>query len=137
MIFWFGETRRFFCLDSGKCITVWKTYNNKCYIIPDKYYGLLKPSDNYIELSNTSALTIYSTTDLPNAIIYKSDQNLKVTNNNKNKIAFYDYNSDIERFDRIIYTPYAQKNNDIKSNARVIDIFIKDNYAIDKDGKKL
>lgn len=134
---WYGESRSFFCLDNGKCITVWKTYNNVCYIIPGKYYGLLKPSENVIESSNNNNLTIYFTSELPNAFVYKSEQELKINNSKKGEFIFYDYNSDVKKFDTILYIPNAKKNNDIKSNAQLIDVFIRDNFALDKDGKRL
>ena len=72
---WYGESRSFYCLDNGKCITVWKTYNNVCYIIPGKYFGILKPSKNVIESSNNNNLTIYFTSELPDAFVYKSELN--------------------------------------------------------------
>jgi len=43
LVTWFGESRKFFCLEDGNCVTVWKTFNG-CYIIPGKYYGIVKPS---------------------------------------------------------------------------------------------
>lgn len=137
LFIWYGESRKFFCFDDGKCLTVWKTYNNVCYIIPGKYYGMFKPSKNFIKSSNTDNLTIFFTSELPNVFIYKSEHDLKVNNSNKDEFIFYDYNSDIKKFDRIIYTPNAKKNNDIRDKVRLIDLFIQDNYALDKDGKKL
>jgi hypothetical protein len=134
---WFGESRNFFCLDNGNCITTWKTYNNVCYIIPGKYYGLVKPSKNYIQSTNNNTLTIYMSSELPNTIVYKSNQPLKVVNSDKKEFYFYDYNLEVEKFDNIMYMPNAKKNNDIKENVRLIDLFIQENYAIDKNGKKL
>jgi hypothetical protein len=134
---WHGESRRFFCVDNDKCITVWKTYNNVCYIIPGKYYGLLKPSGNVMESSNNNNLTIYFTSQLPNAFVYKSEQELKISNNKKDEFIFYDYNSDFKKFDTILYIFNAKKNNDLKQNAQLLDIFIRDNFALDRDGKRL
>lgn len=134
---WYGESRKFFCLDNGTCVTVWKTYNNVCYIIPGRYYGIIKPSDNFIESSNNNFLTIYFTSELPNALIYKSEQALKIKNTDKDKLVFYDYNSNIQRFDSILYAANAKRNNDIKDNARLIGVFVGENYALDKGGKHL
>jgi hypothetical protein len=69
---WYGESRKFFCLEDGKCITVWKTYNNVCYVIPGKYYGLWAPSNNFIKTSNLNELTIFFTDELPNTLIVQS-----------------------------------------------------------------
>jgi hypothetical protein len=134
---WYGESRKFFCLDNGKCVTVWKTYDDVCYIIPGRYYGIFRPSDNFIQSSNTNFLTIYFTGELPNLLVYKSEEPLKVSNTNKHKWIFYDYKSNIQKFDSILYVANAKRNNDIKSNARLMDIFIQENYALDKNGKHL
>lgn len=136
-VVWYGESRNFFCLDNGRCVTVWKTFNNVCYIIPGRYYGILRPSDNFIESSNSNFMTIYFTSELPNVFIYKSDQSLKIKNASKEKVVFYDYNSNIQKFDSILYIPNAKKNNEIKGNARLMDVFIRENYALDKYGKHL
>jgi hypothetical protein len=136
-VIWYGESRKFFCLDQGKCVTVWKTFNNVCYIIPGKYYGVLKPSDNFIQSSNNNFVTIYFTSQLPNVIIYKSEQPLKVNNISKDKLIFYEYNSNIQKFDSLLYIPGAKRNNDLNDNARLMDILIEENYALDKDGKQL
>jgi hypothetical protein len=134
---WYGESRKFFCLDNGKCVTVWKTYDDVCYIIPGRYYGIFRPSDNFIQSSNTNFLTIYFTGELPNLLVYKSEEPLKVSNTNKHKWIFYDYKSNIQKFDSILYVANAKRNNDIKSNARLMDIFNQENYALDKNGKHL
>src|ERR1700720_4395948 len=84
-LIWYGESRKFFCLNNGKCVTVWKTYNNVCYIIPGRYYGIIRPSDNFIESSNNNFLTIYFTSELSNVFTYKSEQTLKINNISKDK----------------------------------------------------
>jgi hypothetical protein len=134
---WFGESRRFFCLESGECITVWKTYNNVCFIIPGKYYGIFRPSGNYIETSNSNNLTIYFTREFPNSLIYKSENVLVTKNDIKQPFVFYDYNTDTSKFDEILYLPNAKKNNDLKDNAQFIEIFTHENFALDKHGNKL
>lgn len=70
-------------------------------------------------------------------LVYKSEEPLKVSNTNKHKWIFYDYKSNIQKFDSILYVANAKRNNDIKSNARLMDIFIQENYALDKNGKHL
>ena len=134
---WYGESRKFYRLDDGTSVTVWKTYNNICYIIPGRYYGILKPSDNFIESSNLNFLTIYFSSELPNALIFKSEEPLKVSNASKEKMTFYAYESNKRKFDSILYLPNAKRNNDIKSDAQLLDIFVLENYAMDKNGKYL
>lgn len=137
ILIWYGEARKFFCLDDGKCVTVWKTYNNICYVIPGEYYGLFKPSENFIQTTNTNNLTIFFTNELPDAFIYQSDQDVIINDMKKDDFVFYDLNSNSQKFIKILYPSNAKKSSDLKDNARLIDIFIQENYAIDKDGKKL
>ena len=96
-----------------------------------------KTFKNYIQSSNTNTITIYISSELPNTIVYKSEQDLKVVSSDKKEFIFYDYRLEAEKFDSIFYIPNAKKNNDTKDNARLIDIFIQENYSIDKNGKKL
>jgi hypothetical protein len=137
ILIWYGESRRFFCLDNGDCITVWKTYNNVCFIIPGKYYGIVRPSNNYIESSNTNLLTVYFSPELPGALVVQSGQGVKINNENMHEFAFYKYETDTGRFNNILYMPDAKKRSDMKAGARLMDIDIRENYALDKDGKKL
>jgi hypothetical protein len=134
---WLGESRRFFCVGNGAYITVWKTYNNTCYIIPGKYYGLLKPSKNYIESSNTNSMSIFYTNLLPHAFVYKSEENLIINNSNKREFTIYNYDWDVKKFDKILYTPNARKSSDVNPGVYLVNIFIQENYALDKDGKRL
>jgi hypothetical protein len=134
---WFGESRSFFCLDNGNCLTVWKTYGNHCYIIPGKFYGVIKPQDNYIQSANTNTLTIFYAKELPKGIIFSSEQALEVKNDDKNQVSFYDYNRDKERYNHMLYKPGAKKVNDLKDDASMIDIYVLENYATDKNGKNL
>ena len=52
--YYYTGYRRFFISDrtGEKHITVWTSFNNRCYVIPGKYYSPFKPSDNYIETVN-------------------------------------------------------------------------------------
>jgi hypothetical protein len=134
---WIGESRKFFCLNDDYCITVWKTYNNVCFVIPGKYYGLVKPSTGYLQTSNSNTMTLYFSNELPNSLVFKSDQNLKVFSNEIDGYIFFDYSLNSEKFDSLLYITNPKKNSDIKDNVSLIDLFIPENYAIDKRGKKL
>ena len=136
IIIWLGESRRFFCLEDGYCVTVWKTYN-VCYIIPGKYYGIVKPSGQYIESSNTNLITIFFSKELPAAFIFQSSGEVKIYDGVKHEFTFYDYTKDTSRFDKILYMPNAVKRSDIKADAGLMDIDIRENYATDRSGKKL
>jgi hypothetical protein len=136
-ILWFGESRSFFCLSNGKCVTVWKTYNDVCYIIPGKYYGIFRPANDFIKTTNSNNLTIYFTDEIPNAFIFRSEQDIEINNDGKNKYVFYDYNQYKEKFDKVLDREYATKNSDVKNDAQLIDIIIYDDFALDKNGRTL
>ncbi|MDW3195742.1 MAG: hypothetical protein R8G66_25430 [Cytophagales bacterium] len=52
--YYFIGYRRFFLSDrtGEKYITIWTSSNNRCYVIPGKYYSPFKPSEDYIETLN-------------------------------------------------------------------------------------
>lgn len=131
------ESRKFFCLSNRNCVTIWKTYNNVCYIIPGKYYGLTKPAGNFIESTNTNNITLYFSDALPNTFVYKSEQKLKIHNDVKNTFVFYNYDSNEKKFDSVLYMPDAKRLRDVKPNVQLMDVSIQENYAIDKNGKNL
>lgn len=137
VLIWYGEKRSFYCLSVGKCVTVWKTYGNTCYIIPYNYYGLFKPSGNYMITTNTNDLAIYWTEQLGDSIVVRCDKNYEIKNNNEKKTLLIDYNGNKDKFHEIFYKPNAKKFNDIKNNIKLIEISIKENYATDKNGNKL
>jgi hypothetical protein len=134
---WYGESRKFYCLDNGRCITIWKTYNNVCFIVPGKYYGIVKPSGNYIESSNTNLLTIYFSKEMPRSLIIQCEQELKINNEKTDAFTFYRYETDTGRFNSLLYFSSAKKRSDMKSGAGLMYIDIHENYALDKYGKKL
>jgi hypothetical protein len=70
LVIWFLEGRRFYCLENGKCITLWKFSNGTSYIMPYKYYGLTKPSDNYVETKSIGYIDIFWTDSLPNVVLF-------------------------------------------------------------------
>ncbi len=80
-------------------------------------------------------MTIFFSDELPNALIFSSEQKVKVYNGNKIKWDFYAYNSDEKKFDEILYKPYAKLFSDIKENADLIEVDVLENYATDKRGK--
>ena len=135
--FWYGESRRFYCLDNGRCITVWKTFNNGCFIVPGKYYGVVRPSNNYIESSNTNLLTIFFCEKLPKSLIVQCEQGVKINNDKTDVFTFYRYETDTSKFKNLLYSPSAKKRSDMRPGSGLIDINIRENYALDKVGKEL
>ena len=103
------EDRDFVC-SRGKCVTDWKTYGRNRYIIPGKYYGLLKPSnlDNYVKAKyHSSGIVIIWKNDSDTLLAQKDTDDL-IFNNNKNKAFIIDYNSDKRHYDSL-YTYYDKK----------------------------
>jgi len=53
LYYFFDYKRHIICdQEEQKFITIWTRFGNVCYIIPGKYYGLTKPSGNYIETAS-------------------------------------------------------------------------------------
>ena len=136
-VIWFAESRSFFCLQNGRCITVWKTFGDVCYIAPGKYFGVLAPSTDFIKTSNTSDITIFFYDELPNILIYQSDDIVEVkTGSGKNPV-LYDFSSDTSKYFKMLYMPDAKRHKDVKQNVEFISVYIRDIYARDKRGRNL
>lgn len=95
------ENRYFFSFDN-KTFTVWNTKKG-VYIIPDKYYKLNFPSNNYLKTSSNTDLIIFidknnifyifsNNCDIP----YKVDVNLKET-----KYVLYPYTDKEENYNNL------------------------------------
>jgi len=134
------QSRTFYCLSENQCITVWKRLGNKCYIVPGKYYWILRPSDNYLETSNTQYLTLYYSEKLPKKIIVRNQgipngkDEYKIRSNPKEDWELLEYS---ERYKLILYQTQAHKFKDVKATTNYLDLDIEENYAKDKTGRKL
>jgi hypothetical protein len=133
---WFGEKRKFFLIGT-EYVTLWKTYNNVSYLIPGKYFGLTKPSSGYIRTSNTNNLTLYISEKIPRTIIFKNEDSVEVnTSSNKSDIVFEKYMNNPEKFHAILFNPGGHTYKDLSTDAHVLDIIIKENYAMNEAGQK-
>jgi hypothetical protein len=56
-VFFIIEDRKFIRINEKKYITVWKIFG-RCFIMPYKYYGLIRPDKNYIETTALNTVTI-------------------------------------------------------------------------------
>lgn len=138
---WMHLSRSFYCLEKGKCVTVWKRLGNECYIIPGKYYGLIKPSGNYIKTNNTQLFTLYFSKDIPNTIVLRNQGSFEGTggkydiiNNSSDGVKIAEYSDDYEA---ILYKSDADNFFDIQENTEIIELIIKESYALDNTGKKI
>lgn len=137
LLVWYGEKRSFFCVGNEKCVTVWKTYGNVCYIVPGKYFGLIKPSDNYVLTTNINDVTIYWDEGLNKSIIVRCEKEFKIINKSKDKITIHSFYDDADYYSNLLYNINPRHFSDVKNNVNFISLYIKENYAIDKKGKKL
>jgi hypothetical protein len=136
VLFLYGESRKFFYLEDGRCITVWKTYNNICYVLPGKYYGLIKPSvHNYIKTNNINNLDIIWTKNNDSLIVNFENNDASIFNSGKGvKIVNYTLN---QKYNDSAFTYVDRGYRRYRNQVDYMSIFLKDNYAIDKNGKKL
>lgn len=129
---WYGESRSFLCTDNGKCVTVWKTYNNICYVIPGKYYGLLKPfSRNYIKTTNRSSGVDLIWRAGSDTVLAQVDDDSQIFNNASNKTTIVNYKSN-ERYNDSLYTYFDTKLKPrrYKKNVNMISVPIDNTGAL-------
>jgi hypothetical protein len=129
----FGEARNFYCIGDNKCVTVWKTYNNTCYVVPGKYYGLTKPSGNYILTTNISNLDIIWSED-GRKIIVIMDKDSKIVGASSKELTIEDY--DLNKLvNDSLYTSFDGAYRRYNKDAKFISLIIEESYAVNRDGK--
>jgi hypothetical protein len=107
---WYDESRDFICTDAGKCITDWKTYGHNRYIIPGKFYGLLKPSNsvNYVKAKYKSSGMVFIWKSGVDTLLAQIDSNDQIINNRQKGTLIMNYNSKQEYYDSL-YTYFDEK----------------------------
>lgn len=134
---YYGESRSFFCLNNGRCVTVWKTYNHVCYIIPGRYYGILKPSSiNYIQSSNWSNVDIIWKGNSNDITVYSGDESTQIIHNSPGGIRIFDYKLQKKHNDGL-FTSFDGTCLTYNKNLERISLYIEYEYALDKNGKDL
>lgn len=140
ILVWILEKRKFYPVGNGKYVTVWKTVGGVCYVVPNKYYGLLKPAANFIETTNDNYLVLFFSEELPDKIIYwenRQGKSIKIDNQSKEKSLFINYMSNHDSLRNVLYVPNPKTVRDLKNNAYLLDLDIEANSASNKDGKDL
>lgn len=132
---WDEQSRSFYCLSEGKCITVWKRTGNKCYIVLNRYYGLFKPNYNYIKTTNTAFVDVIWTDD--NRLIIDTEENAEIVQPPSDKNLIIERYRDKKAINDSLYTYFDGKYNKYNQGVNFIRLYIKENYAIDKNGNKL
>ena len=160
LIIWLGlvlEGRSFYCLENGKCITVWKQLGGISYIMPYKYYGLFSPKDNYIKTRSANVyIDVFWTDCLPNEVLFGVSPNaalIEAVNESSDKITLSNlYVSDEElsanlhqdanakkikkKYHDILYNNNSKKASDVKEGVSFIFIDIGWNILYGKKSSK-
>jgi hypothetical protein len=129
------QTRSFYCLSEGKCVTVWKRSGDKCYIVLDKYYGIFKPTDNYIKTSNTAFVDVIWTED--NRLLIDTDDNVEIVQPHSNKKFIIERYSNDKVINDSRYTYFDGKYDRYNEKVDYIRLYVKENYATDRANKKI
>ncbi|WP_111629493.1 hypothetical protein [Larkinella arboricola] len=124
-VVWVEQSRSFYCLSEDICITVWKR-SSGCYIIPYKYYGVFKPTNNYIKTSNTGYVDIILSGN--NSLLVDLEENAEIVQpiSGKNLIERYSKNQAVNDS---LYTIFDGTYTMYKKDVSFISINIKENYA--------
>lgn len=134
LIVWFAESRSFYCIGDGRCVTVWKQIGGTCVVVPRKYYGLTTPSDNYILTTNTSDLDIIWDEN-PSTIIVSKDDRSKIINNSKDQIVIKDYKLNKAHYDSL-YVHLDGHYYKYNEGVIYLSLFVEENWAVDYKGNK-
>ena len=127
--------RSFYCLSGNKCVTVLKSDNENIYIIYGMYKNREKPSDNYIKMSNNRYSNIHMILSKDGKLLIDIDKNATIVKQSSNGlIELYKENKVLNDS---LYTYFDGKYNRYKKEVDFISINIQENYATDKDGKKI
>jgi len=124
-----------YCLSEDKCITLLKMQGGEAYIVQGKHKGNLELKKDYIKTKSTQALTFYFSDDMPGKIIVRNQGNFdnesgyELIGSQNNVFIEFD-----EQLNNQLYSKNAKKFNEVNAGVNYIDLVIKDNYAIDKDG---
>lgn len=133
--FYAEQTRSFYCLSEGKCVTVWKRSGDKCYIVLDKYSGIFKPTDNYIKTSNTAFVDVIWTED--NRLLIDYDDNVEIVQPHSDKKFVIERYSKDKVINDSLYTYFDGKYNRYNEKVNYIRLHVKENYATDRANKKI
>lgn len=118
------QSRSFYSLSEKEYLTVWKRFGNKCFIVPEKYYGIIKPR-YCIQTTNDNALTIIygNLMDYDYVICNDFGKYVKITLKGK-KIKYFEY-SEKDKFLNEYYS-----NEHIRNNLKYVQLDVKENMIV-------
>ncbi|MBE4949567.1 hypothetical protein [Chryseobacterium culicis] len=134
LFLWFDQSRSFFKATNGEYITMWKRYGGTCYLIPGKYYGVRKPTDNYVETKNTASGDFIWNNENSKYVLFSGGKNCKIVNNDSTKIKIINYLDDEKKNDSV-YIEKIGYNYRYKKGVIRLSIDILEGYAGDGTGK--
>jgi hypothetical protein len=133
LLVWYDQSRSFYCIDNNKCVTVWKRIGGDCYILPGKYFGIIKPSNQYVKTTTTAEVGIIWDRL---TILVDATKPSQIVPGEKNEIIIKDYNANKAHNDSI-YTVFDGQYVNYKNSIDFIIIDVKEGYATDHHGNKL
>jgi hypothetical protein len=132
VLVWMDQARSVYCLQGGRCITVWKRLGNKCYVIANRYSGMFRPIDNYIETTNTEFVTIIWANE--NRLLIDVDDKAQIVSmcSGENQIERY---SNSKVLNDSLYTYLDEGYRKYKKEVDFLNIDIRASYATDRNGR--
>ena len=132
---WYDQSRSFFRAANGEYITMWKRYGGICYLIPGKYYGVVKPRDGYIETRNKNEyIDFLWLNNKPNDLLYYGNVNDKIYNKDRLPFRISNYLDNKQNNDSL-FTEKKGHYSNYKKGVTHLSINILEGYATDGTGK--
>lgn len=128
-------TKYYYCISKNKCVTVWKMENGEVYVMLGHYKSRKVPSNNYVKVSrmNTSYMSVILSQS--NRLLIDVEDNAKIIKQSSSSlIELYNKNKPLNDS---LYTYFDGKYRRYKKEVDYIIIDLKENYATDKNGKKI
>lgn len=125
---WNEQSRSFFKATNGEYVTMWKRWGGTCYLIPGKYYGITKPTDNYIETKNTASGDFIWNNENSKYVLFSGGKDCKIINNDSTKIKIINYLDNKQKNDSLYTEKYGYYNVYKKGVIR-LSIDILEGYA--------
>lgn len=124
------DTRHFFCLEDGRCVTMWRTLNGVCYVIPGKYSGKEDPpvSESYVMSPFTKSMDIIWEKNTTDIIVYLEDDKKQIIHESLNGVKVFNYNLN-KRYNDSVFFYFDGKYDRYKKDVDFMHIDIKEEYA--------
>lgn len=126
---WFDQSRSFFKASNGEYITMWKRLGGTCYLIPGKYYGLIKPGDGYIKTENKNeSVAFYWKNNKANDLLYFGNLGDTIYNTDKTRFRIINYQDNEQENDSLFTEKYGYYGR-YKKGVVFLNLNILEGYA--------